>query len=220
VEDVKKVATSDDHNGGLEPAEIAPGTDLPDPPVEPVLSPVRFNAAKHGILSVSPALPAFEREEDWLAFRDSVFEGIAPLGGLEMALAEEVASILWRRMRVRRYERECTAASQLEAGTDLVVESLMRRREMPRELTPEVKAQLDRQAMRRLLPTGSTLDNVIRYQGMLRRELAQALRHLESLQRERKKSAEMAMVRDVFRGFGPLSGRSARGQDDLLGDGG
>ena len=187
------------------------------PPVEPLLSPRRFNAAKHGILSVSPAVPSFEREEDWLTFRDSVFEGIAPIGGLEMALADEVASVLWRRMRVRRYERETTAASMREAGTDLALDSLLRRREMPHELTPEVKAQLDRQAMRRLLPSGSTLDNIIRYQGMLRRELAQALRHLESLQRERKKSAEMALVRDVFSAFGPLNGPGAK---DLLEEGG
>jgi hypothetical protein len=65
-----------------------------------------------------------------------------------------------------------------------------------------------------LLPSPKTTDKIIRYQGMLRREVGQALRQLQSLQKERKRSEEMQAVREVFSAFGP---RNGRGPEDLLG---
>jgi hypothetical protein len=164
---------------------------------------------------VSPALPYFEREEDWLEFRDSVFEGIQPVGGLEMALADQVATGLWRQMRVIRYERETTAASQADWYTDLWIEAKLSRRPAPTQMTPEVKKKADVQAMRRMIPGGSRLNDIMRYQSMLRREVAQAMRHLERLQRARKQSGEMAAVREVFRGFGPRNGGGLLGDGEL-----
>ncbi len=58
------------------------------PPTEPALSPVKFNAVKHGILSVSPVIDFFENEEDWINFRDSIFDAIKPRDGLEDAFAD------------------------------------------------------------------------------------------------------------------------------------
>ncbi|HEV8574183.1 MAG TPA: hypothetical protein VGR43_05685, partial [Dehalococcoidia bacterium] len=89
-------------------------TDLPHPPVEPERSTVRFNATKHGILSVSPVIPFFEDEDDWAAFRDSIFEDLKPEGGMQHAMVDRIAALQWRIMRVLRYEREVITASLLD----------------------------------------------------------------------------------------------------------
>ena len=43
---------------------------------------------------------------------------------------------------------------------------------------------------------------------MLRREVGQALRQLQSLQKERKRSEELQAVREVFTAFGPRNGHA------------
>jgi hypothetical protein len=209
--------TSSDGIEAKEGAEVHQG----DRTVEPVLSPVTFNAVKHGILSVSPVLPGLERDEDWHAFRDSVFESIKPEGGLELAFADQVAIGLWRQMRLVRFEREVTYADQTSGmAQDLRLEAIRRKQQnTPTELTPEVEALLNRSLMRRLIPSDSTLTRIIRYHALLRREVGHALRNLEALKKERKAASEMTLVREVFRAFGPRSSRALEG-DDLLQDAG
>jgi hypothetical protein len=52
---------------------------------------VSRNAAKHGILSPRPVVAAFESERAWKAHREAILESLAPVGGMEEALAERVA---------------------------------------------------------------------------------------------------------------------------------
>jgi hypothetical protein len=66
------------------------------------------NALRHGLRSELPVLPG-ECADDWQAHRDGIVGSLAPAGGLETALAERVALILWRLRRVASYETGVTA---------------------------------------------------------------------------------------------------------------
>ena len=56
----------------------------------------RWNATRHGIRSPAPVVPGVEKAEDWEEFRDGMLEDLAPLGSLELALAERVTLLSWR----------------------------------------------------------------------------------------------------------------------------
>jgi hypothetical protein len=66
----------------------------------------RWNATRHGIRSPAPVVPGVEKSEDWEEYRDGMLEDLAPLGSLELALAERVTLLSWRLHRVTRYETE------------------------------------------------------------------------------------------------------------------
>src|SRR5918994_1401915 len=72
----------------------------------------RWNATRHGIRSPAPVVPGVEKPEDWDEYRDGMLEDLAPLGSLELALAERVATLAWRLHRVTRYETESIALYQ------------------------------------------------------------------------------------------------------------
>ena len=80
---------------------------------------VRWNAARHGIRSPAPVVPGVEKPEDWEEYRDGMLEDLAPLGSLELVLAERVALLSWRLHRVTRYETETIARSQESVVEDL-----------------------------------------------------------------------------------------------------
>lgn len=73
---------------------------------------VSKNASKHGILSPRPVVGVFESESFWKAHRESIIDSLAPLGGIEQALAERVALASWRLNRVVVYETECIEQEQ------------------------------------------------------------------------------------------------------------
>jgi hypothetical protein len=154
------------------------------PPVEPTRSPVTFNAVKHGILSVSPVIPIFENEEDWEDFRNSIFEELSPKGGLQQALADRVATLLWRLMRVVRYEREAVTGSIMEVGQDIrLADDYLG--EAPRSMTLDLKERMDKLAMRRLLPEDQAINKILRYEGRLHRHLLQTIHQIKLLKSER-----------------------------------
>ncbi len=78
---------------------------------------VAQNAIQHGILAILPVLPS-ENVADWQMHRVGVLESLAPVGGLELALAERVALCLWRLRRVAVYEAAVTAAGMDEANEE------------------------------------------------------------------------------------------------------
>jgi hypothetical protein len=80
---------------------------------------VRWNAAKHCILSPTPVIPGIEKLEDWEAHGAGVLESLKPEGHLETVLAERVALFSWRLHRVTRYETESIALYQEKAEDDL-----------------------------------------------------------------------------------------------------
>jgi hypothetical protein len=153
------------------------------PPVEPMLSPVRWNAARHGILSVAPVIPWFESEEDWLAWRDGFFEDFKPEGAVQMALVDRAAAIMWRMLRVQRYERESVVNELTRIASDLRMSAMIAQEEFSEELTPRRRRQMERAAMERLVPSDATLNKVIRYEARLQRWLLQTLHEITRLKR-------------------------------------
>src|ERR671915_2187566 len=79
----------------------------------------RWNSTRHGIRSPAPVVPGVEKPEDWEEYRDGMLEDLAPLGNLELALAERVVLLSWRLHRVTRYETGAIATSQERVIEDL-----------------------------------------------------------------------------------------------------
>ncbi len=70
---------------------------------------VARNATKHGVFAALPVLPG-ECADEWAGHRAGVVESLAPVGLLEVNLAERTALLLWRLRRLARYEVETVAA--------------------------------------------------------------------------------------------------------------
>src|SRR5918998_4234993 len=103
----------------LVPSELKDGALVGGPRTEEGKEVARWNATRHGIRSPAPVVPGVEKKEDWEEFRDGILEDLAPLGSLELALAERVALLSWRLHRVTRYETETIARSQERVVEDL-----------------------------------------------------------------------------------------------------
>jgi len=71
---------------------------------------VSRNATKHGIFAAVPVIPG-ECPATWESHRAGVVDSLAPVGLLEVNLAERAALLLWRLQRLARYEAESIAAS-------------------------------------------------------------------------------------------------------------
>ena len=72
---------------------------------------VAVNALTHGISSTRPVVPG-ESSDEWDTHRAAVVEALVPAGPLETALAERVASAVWRLRRVTTYEEAAIAERQ------------------------------------------------------------------------------------------------------------
>jgi hypothetical protein len=70
------------------------------------------NSTSHGIFAAVPVIPG-ECPEEWEAHRAGVVASLAPVGLLEVNLAERAGLLLWRLQRLARYEVE-TVANDLE----------------------------------------------------------------------------------------------------------
>ena len=153
----------------------------PKLPIEPTLSPRALNAVTHGIFSVAPVIPWFESEEDWINFRDGIFESLEPKNVLQETFAERVASIFWRMWRVVRHERESITYSIESVRRDYDTHAVLTGKEIPAETTPEVEKLLESMAMQRLIPDDATLNRVMRYETKLHRYLLQTLHQYHTL---------------------------------------
>ena len=123
---------------------------------------VSRNAIKHGIMSKSPVIPGMEEEEEWQAHRAAAVESLEPDGHLETVLAERIAFLFCRFLRVVRYETAVTAAGVEFQGVG----------------TPDAEM--------RMLPTNSHLDRIMRYDGNIQRQLVQTYNLFEAVQARRK----------------------------------
>ena len=70
------------------------------------------NATRHGCFAAVPVIANLgETQADWDAHRAGVVDSLAPVGLLEVTLAERVALLMWRLGRVARYEVAHTAVA-------------------------------------------------------------------------------------------------------------
>ncbi len=98
-----------------------------------------------------------ESNTDWETHRQGIADALAPVGPVETALAERVASAEWRLRRVTAYEEAAIAERQhLETASG------------------------------RLLPHPLDIDKIIRYEAHLARQLYQALHELEAMRAARR----------------------------------
>jgi hypothetical protein len=117
---------------------------------------VATNAIAHAMSSARLVVLG-EGANEWEAHRRAIVENLAPEGPVETALAERVASAIWRWRRVSAYEEAAIAE---------------------RQHSPMASA--------RLLPSPLDIDKVIRYEAHLTRELYKALHELEAMRAERR----------------------------------
>lgn len=73
---------------------------------------VAQNAVRHGVFAHLPVVPG-ESEADWHAHQQGRLASLAPVGLLELTLAERVAHLFWR---LARYPGATTAAAVEDAG--------------------------------------------------------------------------------------------------------
>ncbi|QDU22104.1 hypothetical protein [Urbifossiella limnaea] len=71
---------------------------------------VALNALGHGLFSGAALVPG-ESPDEWEEHRAGVVASLAPVGALELALAERVALTLWRMRRVTRHEAGALSAA-------------------------------------------------------------------------------------------------------------
>ena len=103
----------------------------------------RMNATQHGIYSNSPVIPELESEEDWANHRNELIETLAPDGALELMLAERVALLSWRLLRVARYEQGAIATRQEQVVDDVTRHREDERRKLVAHETDRANQVLD-----------------------------------------------------------------------------
>lgn len=157
-----------DHSLNIEPADEGPGI-LPKrktasspqsrrrgPKTPTGKARVAVNAITHGLSSLRSVVPG-ESSTDWELHRRTIVDALAPVGPVELALAERVALALWRLRRVAAYEEAALSERQ-----DLATASA------------------------RLLLHPLDLDKIIRFEAHLNRQLYQALHELEARRAARR----------------------------------
>jgi len=149
---------------------------------------VKFNATQHGLRSDAPVIPGLESFEGWRHHRDGIIKSLQPEGHLETELAEQIASLLWRKRRVSRYEVAAITLSVMQTEEDLQVAEAYARGTLGKGgVAPVIPPEAVQQAMElRVLPGPDALDKITRYEAHLHRQLLQTLHELEALQLRRK----------------------------------
>jgi hypothetical protein len=112
-------------------------------------------------------------------------ESLAPVGRLEEEQAEFIASILWRRRRVIRYESGVINHQYHRAPAEEMVAGLYGAEDKSAIAEPHPGLVLIRQ-QRAVIPKDDALDNITRYEAHLHRLLIQNLHEYEALQARRR----------------------------------
>jgi hypothetical protein len=154
----------------------------------------RYNAATHGIYSVTPVLPKVERESEWLAHRAGVFADLAPEGYMQEVFAERIALTTWRLRRLIRFEREQVRTRQRGLMDDLKTLAMYEHRNLEKEPLDKDLELLDSWAMSALIPREKELMLLMRYEGHLTRHLRLDMLQLEHMQRQRREGRPLVSI--------------------------
>jgi hypothetical protein len=157
------------------------------------------NTRRHGLHTRAIVIPGVESEDDWRAFHDDVFAALAPEGPVESSLADRIAGLMWRIARIPRAERDLVAERQMheDAETARIVrlnEGRAREYEQLKNKDFGIYNDVVEETLRpqdvwtlppRVLPSDAQLNQVIRYESHLGRQLRESLHELEAMQARR-----------------------------------
>ncbi len=145
------------------------------------------NALSHGMASTAPVIVGMESQSGWRRHLDGILASLSPEGDLEEALAERVASLLWRLRRVTRYEVAVTVRQVQGTESDLVLADAYGSGTISKGVLPAVDPdRVARAQETRILPDPHDLDKIMRYEAHLHRQCLQALHEIEALQARRR----------------------------------
>ncbi len=170
------------------------------------------NSTKFGFFSRNPLLPG-ESPEQYQHYRAVMMERLAPVGGLEESLADDVVNDSWRLKRVPTIEAGILAVQLCEEQAELALKKARQLDDPPfmerpcKLADPELRAQfaelsaIHKDAMEQMndpenalgrtfmrdARASSALGRLMRYESMLRRGIDRNMRELRKLQEERRK---------------------------------
>ena len=147
---------------------------------------VRHNAVKHGLTSDAPVIPG-ESLAEWERFLAGIIAGYEPVGGLETEHATTIASLMWRRRRVARFEVAVITANMERTEEDLQVVQAYGAGTLSKGPLPSIPPRTVAQhQQRRILPPPEDLDKIMKYEAHFHRMQLQTQHELEALQARRK----------------------------------
>jgi hypothetical protein len=130
----------------------------------------RRNALKHGIFAANMFVYG-ENPSEYQELLDALREDLAPEGALEELLVERIAICVWRGKRVLRCE-----GGLVRSSVDYSEKEMRDWRALPIDWV--------------------YMDRVLRYDGMMQRQLSSTLSQFERLQRARRERQAVASVSD------------------------
>lgn len=131
---------------------------------------VSRNAISHGLNSTRVLLPG-ESKRKWTAHLTALHADLKPVGHLELMLTDEIALLLWRKLRLNQYE-----ASSLRY--------YYQSRKLKSEMHSNPPSASDLKGCS-AIPDGKPMEKIVRLEAHLRRELDRALERLAMLQARR-----------------------------------
>ena len=104
------------------------------------------NPILNALFSTDPVIAGFETLEDWIAHRDTVVQGLNPVGKLETLHAERAAMYLWRLDRVIRFEVVATQFDHNEVFAEFIV--ALDNKDIPRDRSEAATVEKVRKPLR------------------------------------------------------------------------
>jgi hypothetical protein len=104
------------------------------------------NPILNALFSTDPVIAGFETLEEWIAHRDTVVQGLNPVGKLETLHAERAAMYLWRLDRVIRFEKIATQFDHDEVFAEFIV--ALDNKDIPRDRSEAATVEKVRKPLR------------------------------------------------------------------------
>ena len=132
-------------------------------------------------------IEGIETPAGWQRFRDGIVENLAPEGPLEEDLAENIALLRWRLKRVTHYETAILNHQVIGTESDLLTAEAYRTGTLSTGQLPEIDPLfVAAHQQTRVIPQGTSLDKIMRYETHLHRIWLQTLHELEAIQVRRQ----------------------------------
>jgi len=142
------------------------------------------NAVKHGLLAEQVVIHG-EDPAQFELYREGMLADLAPVGGIEMMLAERAVSLAWRLRRAERLHSAVFATVYRENAGDIV---LWPRHGLPIEPKPDEEAVILGQVVMTDFARAQVLDRLLVHERRIENSLYRTMRELRK-EREARKAA-------------------------------